>query len=119
MDSTIKYGRNPKKAIKDLVNIKGKIFSLIKDGYEFADDVLEAAHITKTVQNTEFLCSVRKNINNDKNSCLKKDTRSTRQIISDLSAVNRVCNDSDEDNRIPTSSYTNQIDEMTFDKSDD
>lgn len=47
MNYTFKKGKYANKTVGELTEIKGTIFSMIKEGYEFEDDVLAAAHIKK------------------------------------------------------------------------
>lgn len=51
LKSTIKSSKYGDKSIEELIKIKGAIFSMIKDGYDFDDEVLEAAHIRKQISN--------------------------------------------------------------------
>lgn len=111
MNSTIKNGKNDEIKVSDLVNIKGKIFSLIKDGYCFDDEVLNAAHITKTIRDNKVFCCVGDIISTG-NTNLPKETASTKQIISELNTIiNTREGRGDEDFSI----YNNQIDNMSFD----
>lgn len=64
-----------------------EIFKLIKRGYMFDDEVLAAAHITKTIRDerTYWEITTRKPEKNRKE--LKKDTASYEEIMESLSYV--------------------------------
>ena len=47
MRDTIENGKYANKTVEEITKISGAIFSMIKDGYEFDDEVLAAAHISK------------------------------------------------------------------------
>ena len=111
MNSAIKNGKNDEMKVSDLVNIKGKIFSLIKDGYCFDDEVLNAAHITKTIRDEKVFCCVGDIIPTD-NINLPKETASTKQIISELNTITNTREGRDDED---FSVYNNQIDNMSFD----
>lgn len=54
MDDTIQIGRSSKTVANIIKSDKKKIFSLIKDGYSFTDEVLSATGIKKTVSNVNI-----------------------------------------------------------------
>lgn len=89
MESTIKNGKNSEISVSELVSIKGKIFSLIKEGYEFDDEVLAAAHISKHIRDEKVYCRIG-NLHMTNNSHLPKDTATTKQIISELNTINNL-----------------------------
>lgn len=119
MESTIKLGRKASKKVSDLVEIEGKIFSLIKEGYCFDNEVLEAAHIKKYVRNVQTISCVRDNIPVDRvsensaieNAKLPKDTASLTQILSELNTLTRTGGEINQDDY---SSYNNQIDSASY-----
>lgn len=110
MESTIKIGTKDEKKVSDLVKEKGRIFAMIKDGYIFDDDVLNAANITHVIRDVQI-----KNIitdkSSEKNEKLRKDTVSAKQIISELNGFNK-CSDEFKDDSCDN--YENQIDNITF-----
>lgn len=114
MNSTIKNGKNDEIKVSDLVNIKGKIFSLIKEGYCFDDEVLNAAHITKVIRDKKVFCCVG-GITPTDDTKLPKETASTKQIISEL---NTIINTRERGTDEEFSVYNNQIDKMSFDDVD-
>ena len=115
MESTIKIGTKDEKKVSDLVNEKGRIFSMIKEGYVFSDEVLNAANITNIIRDVQI-----KNIITDKSSekveKLRKDTVSAKQIISELNGFNK-CSDEFKDDS--GDNYENQIDNITFENDEE
>nr|DAO77087.1 MAG TPA: hypothetical protein [Ackermannviridae sp.] len=86
LKSTIKSSKYGDKSIEELIKIKGAIFSMIKDGYDFDDEVLEAAHIRKQISNEKVYCRVGGD-NSSKKKKLPKDTQSIKQIIYELNML--------------------------------
>lgn len=86
LKSTIKSSTYGDKSIEELIKIKGAIFSMIKDGYDFDDEVLEAAHIRKQISNEKVYCRVGGD-NSSKKKKLPKDTQSIKQIIYELNML--------------------------------
>ena len=111
MESTIKNGKKSDMKVSDLVNIKGKIFSLIKEGYYFDDEVLKAAHITKTIREKKAYSCVR-DITPTDHTKLPKETASMKQILFDINTITKT-RESGGDEEF--SSYNNQIDSTSFD----
>lgn len=110
MESTIKIGTNKEKKVSEIVNEKGYILSLIKDGYIFDDEVLKAANITHTIRDVHYEnVVIEKSV--DKNQKMRKDSVSTKQIISELNNFNKDSNDFKD---TCNDSYENQIDTITF-----
>ena len=87
MDSTLKGGKYNKKTVSEIVGIKGAIFSLIKDGYQFDDDVLKEAHILKVIHNVKSYSRVGGDDCYKVAEPLKKDTESVKHIISELNKL--------------------------------
>lgn len=120
LDSTFKKGKYANKSVADLVGIKGQIFSMIKEGYVFDDEVLKAAHITKVIRDKKVYCRV---------GCLEplKDTRmllvetaSMKQILSELNTLEAVGDDVDDrDDSSNDGDYENDIDLITIDNFED
>lgn len=115
LESVIKHGKEGETSISEMVNVKGKIFSLIKEGYEFDDEVLEAAHITKIIRNEHTYCMVR-DFNGEKSKPLPKDSVSIKQIISELNTISKSPEKINDDDY---SSFNNEIDTINFDNKDD
>lgn len=86
LKSAIKSSKYGDKSIEELIKIKGAIFSMIKDGYDFDDEVLEAAHIRKQISNEKVYCRVGGD-NSSKKKKLPKDTQSIKQIIYELNML--------------------------------
>lgn len=93
MKSTVNSGKYGKKVVADLVNTKGVIISLIKEGYEFDDEVLNAAHITRQVSNVNEYYSVTKDKTCDHLKPLRKETTPIKQILSEINTLNTPGND--------------------------
>lgn len=78
LDSTTPNGEN----VRDIVGDKKKVFSLIKKGIQFDDEVLEKAGIKKVVRDVEF-----KNVfvehEKDKKT-YEKDTVNLQKILKEL-----------------------------------
>ena len=110
MESTIKIGTEGEKKVSELVNEKGRIFSLIKEGYEFDEEVLSAANITHIIRDVHFENVVFEK-NTEKAEKLKKDSVSAKQIISELNSINKSFGDFKDD---CNDNYENQIDNITF-----
>lgn len=111
MESTIKNGKNSDMKVSDLVNIKGKIFSLIKEGYYFDDEVLKAAHINRIIREKKTYSCVRDVMPTDETK-LPKETASIKQILFDINTITKT-RESGGDEEF--SSYNNQIDNTSFD----
>lgn len=86
MESTVKSTKYGNKSVMELVDIKGVIFSMIKDGYQFDDEVLEAAHIKKEISNVRYYNRVGGD-SQDKLGNLPKETSSMKQILSELNTI--------------------------------
>lgn len=120
LDSTLKKGKYANKSIADLVNIKGQIFSMIKEGYVFDDEVLKAAHITKVICDKNVHCSVTCLEHPKDMRVLPVDTASMKQILSELNTLEAVgdnVDDSDESSN--SNNYENYIDSLIIDNFDD
>lgn len=115
MESTIKIGTDTEKKVSELVNETGYIMSLIKEGYNFDDDVLNAAHITRTIRNVRFDHFV-----TDKPAeqmpKLRKDSVSAKQIISELNSINKASDDFKDNGG---DDYENQIDNYKFEDNEE
>ena len=90
MDSVL-YGINgfEDKTVREIINKTGNkdIWKLIKRGYSFSDEVLDACRITKTIRDEKYYCEFvsRKPVESTKK--YKKDTASYEEIIESLSNV--------------------------------
>ena len=54
MNDHIKSGSFANKTVEEVTKIKGAIFSMIKEGYEFDDEVLKAARIRKIIRDEKI-----------------------------------------------------------------
>lgn len=115
MGSAIKIGTKGEKKVSELVNEKGCIFSLIKEGYMFDDEVLNAANITHIIRDVHFENVVFEK-NTEKNENLKKDSVSAKQIISELNSINKGFGDFKDEYG---DNYENQIDSIKFEDNDE
>lgn len=83
-DSVIKGGKYAGKTVSEVVDIKGGIISMIKEKYEFEDDVLEAAHIKRIIRDEKFILDVEKECVFENCKVLPKETTPLRQILAEL-----------------------------------
>lgn len=121
MESTIKKGKYSNKSVADLVKIEGEIFSMIKNGYEFDDEVLDAAHIKKSIRDVKVYHRVGGGNCEPMTSVLPKETATIKQILSDINVLDKIGEDfSDEENgdSIPNG-YENDVDTINIDTFDD
>lgn len=87
MGDTIKNGAFANKTVEEVTKIKGAIFSMIKDGYEFDDEVLKIAHISKTIRDERIDFVVNTNKGNKRSNPLPKETTSLKQILAELNTL--------------------------------
>lgn len=88
MNDHIKSGAFANKTVEEVTKIKGAIFSMIKDGYEFDDEVLKAARIRKIIRDEKIDFVVNTNKDNNRSNPLPKDTASLNQILAELHTLN-------------------------------
>ena len=90
MRDTIENGKYANKTVEEITKISGAIFSMIKDGYEFDDEVLVAAHISKTIRDerTESVVNIHKDENSSKP--LPVETASVKQILAELHTLDNI-----------------------------
>ena len=81
----IEIGKNKSVKVSDIVKKKGQIFKLIKKGFLFDDEVLEAAHITKIVRD-EKVINVCADHKEDKKT-YAKDKENAKNIIKSLNIL--------------------------------
>lgn len=87
MGDTIKNGAFANKTVEEVTKIKGAIFSMIKDGYEFDDEVLKAARIRKIIKDEKIDFVVNTNKGNNRSNPLPKETSSLKQILAELNTL--------------------------------
>ena len=90
MNDTIKVGKKQKISVSEIVDKKGKIFELIKNGMEFDDEVLEKAHIKKTIRNERVYSAF--NHEQDKQK-YEKDSESLKNILKSLNTLDNQTNE--------------------------
>ena len=90
MRDTIENGKYANKTVEEITKISGAIFSMIKDGYEFDDEVLVAAHISKTIrdESTDFVVNIHTGDNSSKP--LPVETASVKQILAELHTLDNI-----------------------------
>ena len=98
MNDTIKNGNYADKTVAEIAKISGAIFSMIKDGYEFDDEVLTAAHINKTIRDerVDFVVNIHKD-----NTCSKPlpvETASMKQILAEINTLANIGNNNENSN---------------------
>lgn len=120
LDSTFKKGEYANKSVADLVGIKGQIFSMIKEGYVFDDEVLKAAHITKVIRDKKVYFRVACFEQPKDTMALPVETASMKQILSELNTLEAVGDDVDgRDDSSNDDDYENDIDLITIDNIED
>ena len=88
MESTLKRGKYIDKSVADLVKIDGEIFSMIKNVYEFDDEVLEKAHIKKIVRD-EKINNIIVEHTPEKKKTYNKETESLKNILKSLNTIDK------------------------------
>lgn len=87
MNDHIKNGAFANKTVEEVTKIKGAIFSMIKDGYEFDDEVLKVARIRKIIKDEKIDFVVNTNKDNNRSNPLPKETTSLKQILAELNTL--------------------------------
>lgn len=120
LESTIKKGEYAGKTVADLVKISGKILALIKEGYDFDDEVLEAAHIKKSISGVKVYQRVGGLDCVQQQSKLPKDTVSIKQILSEISTIDKIgeYDNSSENTDSLNIGYENEVDTINIDNFD-
>ena len=98
MRDTIENGKYANKTVEEITKISGAIFSMIKDGYEFDDEVLAAAHINKTIRDerVDFVVNIHKD-----NKCSKPlpvETASMKQILAEINTLDNIGTNNENSN---------------------
>lgn len=118
MKSTLGKGKYMNQSVADLVKIDGQIFSMIKEGYVFDDEVLAAAHVKKSIRNVKVYNRIGgDNVQNQK--VLPKETASMKQILSEINNLGSFEYDEEKENVDKYArTYENEIDTITIDNLD-
>lgn len=99
MNYVFKNGKYANKTVGELTEIKGAIFSMIKEGYDFEDDVLAAAHIKKNIRDKKAFLMVGNCVEDEKtNKLLAVETVPLKQILSELNTLDNVGEDIEYNN---------------------
>lgn len=108
MDDVINVGKKNKITVSELVPVKGEIFKLIKNGFEFDDEVLEKARIKKIIRD-EKISNVTVEHTPEKKKAYNKESESLKNILKSLNTIDKQNEDTflSEDN-------TNKDTEETF-----
>ena len=88
----INFGKGKKIAVSEIVEKKGEIFKLIKEGYEFDDEVLEKAHIKKTIRDVKTITEFVTNKKID-NKSYPKETENIKTILKSINTLEEVSKD--------------------------
>lgn len=84
-ESIIPYGKNKGKHVKDIISDKKEIFSMLKSGFYFSDEVLKLAHIRKVIRDVKYANEV---VEHKKDTKIYiKDTDSLSKIIRELETI--------------------------------
>ena len=86
LNDTINIGKRQKIQVSDIVKVKGEISKLIKKGYQFDDEVLKEAHITKIV-NKPIIKNSFASHQTEKKKELGKDTENLKSILNSLNTL--------------------------------
>ena len=86
INDTINLGKKQKVAVSDLVKKKEEIFKLIKNGYQFDDEVLKEAHIIK-IKRDEKITNSFANHDSEVKVHLEKDSESLKSILKSLNTL--------------------------------
>ena len=116
MNDHIKSGAFANKTVEEVTKIKGAIFSMIKEGYEFDDEVLKAARIRKIIRDEKIDFVVNTNKDNNRSNPLPKETTSLKQILAELNTLDNFGTVKDNNN------YGEDIEDIsanTFEESND
>ena len=98
MNDHIKSGAFANKTVEEVTKIKGAIFSMIKDGYEFDDEVLKAARIRKIIRDEKIDFVVNTNKDNNRSNPLPKEAASLKQILAELNTLDNFSTVKDNNN---------------------
>lgn len=85
LNHIIEDGKYKGKKISELASNKKTIFELLKNGYNFDDEVLLQAGIKKTIRDVQIKTEVVEHIKDNK--VYPKDTESITKILKDLQTV--------------------------------
>ena len=86
LSDTIKLDKKNKVAVSELVEQNGEIFKLIKNGLRFDDEVLEKAHIKKTIRDVRGYCGIYSS-EKEKKINLPKDTKNVKSILKSINTI--------------------------------
>lgn len=87
MSDVINVSKNKKVLVSDLVHIKGEIFSLIKKGWQFDDEVLKEAHIRKIVREPKVRFVIADHEQEKNKDKYLKETESLKNILKSLNTL--------------------------------
>ena len=90
MNDTIKNGKYIDKTVEEVTKIRGAIFSMIKDGYEFDDEVLKTAHISKTIRDERVDFVVNPHNDDNYSKPLPVETASMKQILAEINTLDNI-----------------------------
>ena len=90
----ITFGKKQKVCVSDLVEIKGEIFRLIKEGYQFDDEVLEKAKIKKVVRNTKVTSEIIRPKKTD-SKVYPKETENIKSILKSINVLENIPSETD------------------------
>lgn len=108
MDDVINVGKKNKITVSELVPVKGEIFKLIKNGFEFDDEVLEKARIKKIIRD-EKIINVIVEHTPEKKKAYNKESESLKNILKSLNTI-----DKQNEDTFLSDDNTNKDTEETF-----
>ena len=94
LDSVLETnGRYNGKTVRQIVeNNRNEIMRLIKKGYNFGNDVLEAAHIKKS-ESAHVISNVICEHEKKSGKVYEKDTATMKEILHDINTIDRMIDD--------------------------
>ena len=94
LDSVLETnGRYNGKTVRQIVeNNRNEIMRLIKKGYNFGNDVLEAAHIKKS-ESAHVISNVICEHEKKSGKVYEKDTATMKEILHDINTIDRIIDD--------------------------
>ena len=114
MNDTINVGKNKHVLVSDIVHKKGEIFNLIKDGFQFDDEVLKEAHIKKTIRDVKTKLVI---VNHEKEKKkYKKETENLKNIIKSFHTID---NQANEVVNNESGNYNEEAENMSFIEEED
>ena len=108
MKDVIDAGRGKEYEVSELTGVSGEIFRLIKKGYQFDDEVLKAAHISKSIRDVRVENVIVEH-EAEKGRTYVKEKESVRNIIRQLNTLDSQTEETYDTERQDGSTDNNSI----------